>query len=122
MDAVYGAIGVVLVSIITGIVTWLTARRTKSGKIDTSEATKLWDEGTEMRRELRTEIVALKFQLGEAVQAVADLNYELQRAREEVEISRKQQRECADETHRLSLVIDELRADVSKLPRGDHNG
>lgn len=119
MEAVYGAIGMILVAVITGTVTWLTTRRTKSGKIDTSEAAKLWDEGTEMRRELRAEIVALKFQLGEAIQAVSDLNFELQKAREEVETARKEHQEAAEETHRLRLIIEELSKEVKLLPHGD---
>lgn len=105
MEAVFGALGIILVAVITGLVTWLTSKRAKSGKIDTSEAAKLWDEGTEMRRELRAEIVALKFQLGEAIQAVADLNVEIQKSRAETEDARKDTKILIDHLNQLHEEI-----------------
>lgn len=36
------------------------ARRAKSGKIDTTEATELWQAATEIRQELRAEVAALR--------------------------------------------------------------
>lgn len=47
--AILGFLGVVF----GGIVTWAVARRSKSGKIATSEAETLWTEAREMRGELR---------------------------------------------------------------------
>lgn len=40
-----------------------TANRVKSGKIATSEATQLWQESGNMRKELKEEIIALKEEL-----------------------------------------------------------
>jgi hypothetical protein len=42
----------VLASIITGMVTYMVTRRTKSGQISTSEAATLWAESQDMRRML----------------------------------------------------------------------
>lgn len=41
-------------------VTYLVARRTTSGKINTSEAKDLWDEATKMRVELRSQVESLQ--------------------------------------------------------------
>lgn len=46
--------------------TYWAVRRTKSGKIDTTEAGTLWLQAEAMRKELRDEVVDLKEQLREA--------------------------------------------------------
>jgi biopolymer transport protein ExbB/TolQ len=112
MTALYGALAVIVVSLISGYVTWLVARRTTSGKIDTSEAAKLWDEGTAMRLELRDEVAALKTQLHEAVVAVTGLNREIQASRAETEASREETRLSRAETRRLMSQIEELHGEV----------
>lgn len=48
--------------IITAAITQWGARRTTSGRVDTTEAAKLWDESNLMRQELRNEVVALRAQ------------------------------------------------------------
>lgn len=59
---------------VTGLVTYLVARRTKSGKIDTSEAGKLWEESTLMRAELRQQVASLQQdQAKQALKAAADM-------------------------------------------------
>lgn len=51
-----GAVGVPLV-------TWVVARRGRSGRIDTSEAADLWAESQAMRQELRDEVSRLRADL-----------------------------------------------------------
>lgn len=69
-DSITPALGGVLVAIITGVVAWLVARRTTSGSIRTSEATILWNEAQEVRKELREENRVLKVR----VKALEDEN------------------------------------------------
>lgn len=105
-------IAVVLVAMVSGAVTWLISRRTKSGKIDTSEAAVLWDEGTKMRLELRDEVKSLKAQLIEAIEAITDLNREIKASRAETERSREETRLSRAETRRLMAQIEELHGEV----------
>lgn len=106
----YGALGVVLVAIVSGVVSLLIARRSKSGKIDTSEAAKLWDEGTSMRLELRSEVASLRVQLADAVEAITALNAEIRQARAEAEAAR-------GETRKLMTQIDEIHNEIRTTGR-----
>lgn len=112
MTPVYGAAAVVLVAVISGAVTWAVARRTNSGKIDTSEAAKLWDEGTNMRLELRAEVLSLKSQLSEAITAVTELNREIKASRAETERAREETRQSREETRQLMAQIAEVHTEV----------
>lgn len=53
MDAalISGGVAIVVV-VLGGMVTWLTVRRTASGKVGTSEASVLWEQAQAMRTEL----------------------------------------------------------------------
>lgn len=110
MSQLYAALGLVLVAIVSGVVTLLVARRSKSGKIDTSEAAKLWDEGTSMRLELRSEVASLRTQLAEAVEVVTELNKEIRESRAETEAARS-------ETRRLMAQIDEIHNEIRMTGR-----
>lgn len=53
MDTAIAGVGVAVVAALLGVlVTWVTTRRTASGKIGTSEAAVLWDQAQAMRAEL----------------------------------------------------------------------
>lgn len=117
MEAIYGALAVVIVATISGLVTWLVSRRTKSGKIDTSEAATLWDEGTKMRLELRNEVLSLKSQLAEAITAITELNHEIKASRAETERSREETRMSRAETRRLMNQIEDLHGEVKTSNR-----
>lgn len=112
MTPLIGAIAVVLVAIISGVVTWLASRRTKSGKIDTSEAATLWDEGTNMRKELREEVTSLKTQLTAATAAMAEMTREIRLSRAETENAREETRQSRRETRELMEQIAELHGEV----------
>lgn len=73
----------ILGTVAGAVVTYLVARRQRSGAVATSEAATLWAEGTQMRRELRDEVVALR--------------EEVKRLRDEVDTLR---RELAERTSR----------------------
>lgn len=112
MIELYAAIAVVLAALITGTVTWRIARRTKSGKIDTSEAATLWDEGTRMRLELREEVDSLKTQLSEAISAVYDLNREIKASRAETARANEETMKSRAETKQLMAQIELLHGEV----------
>lgn len=46
--------------VLTGVLTFYTARWRNSGRVDSSEATELWTESRSVRAELRAEITLLK--------------------------------------------------------------
>jgi hypothetical protein len=117
MEPIYGALAVVLVALVTGFVTWRASSRAKSGKIDTSEAATLWDEGTKMRLELRNEVTTLKAQLTEAITAITDLNREIKASRSETERAREETRLSRAETRRLMGQIEELHGEVKTSNR-----
>lgn len=50
--ALIAALAAVAVAILSGVITWLTVRRTSSGKVGTSEAAVLWEQAQAMRAEL----------------------------------------------------------------------
>lgn len=108
MTPLYVAIAGLLAAMVGSLVTWLISRRTKSGKIDTSEAATLWDEGTKMRLELRKEVTSLKSQLSEAITAVTELNQEIKAARLEAERAREETRQSRAETRELLHQIEIL--------------
>ena len=64
-------------AVVGGLTTYLLGKRRASGNIETSEASALWKESQEMRRELREELVALRG-------TVEEQDREIQRLRERV--------------------------------------
>lgn len=112
MEPLYGAVGLVLVALVSGFFTWRIAKQTKSGKIDTTEAAKLWDEGTEMRRELKEEVVSLRARLTEAINAISDLNSAIERARAETERAREETHKSREETQQLMAQIAAISGEV----------
>lgn len=112
MEAFYATLGLVLVSLITGAVTWMVARRTKSGKIDTSEASQLWDEGTAMRVELRVQVATLQEKLAEAIKAVSALNEEIRMSRSETASAQEETRLSRIEIRRLMAKLNDLHEEV----------
>ena len=101
-----------LVALISGVIAWLIARRTASGRVDTTEATTLWVEGTAMRVELRNEVSNLRAQLIEAVQAITDLNREIRQSRDETARSREETRLSREETRALMKQIAAIHQEV----------
>lgn len=91
------------------------AKRNTSGAIDTSDAAKLWDEGTSMRGELRTEVITLRAQLKEAIDAIKDLNTEIRRSRQETEAAREETRKSREETRILMSQIESLHVETKEM-------
>ena len=112
MAALYASLATLLVAVVSGLVTLLVARRSKSGRIDTSEAAKLWDEGTAMRLELRSEVATLRAQLSEATTSIAELNIELRKARTDAARARKEAIESRRESQELIEQIKQLKGAV----------
>lgn len=77
--AVLAAVGVG----VTGLVTWLVARRQTSGSVATSDASQLWQEGQSIRADMRTEIVGLRAELAASRKETAELRIELAATRGE---------------------------------------
>ena len=106
------SLAVVLVAVVSGFVTWMIARRTKSGHIDTSEAATLWTEGTMMRKELRDQVTLLRKQLAEAITAISDLNDEIRRSRNETLAAREETRLSREETRQLMVQINAVHGEI----------
>lgn len=58
MDAVWAPLGVILAAIVSGIVSWLVAKRKSGGTVKTSESTELWNASQELRKMLQDEAKA----------------------------------------------------------------
>lgn len=115
MTPLLGALAVIIAAAITGYVTWMIAKRSSSGAIDTSEAAKLWDEGTGMRQELRKEVIELKAQLITAIAAITALNHEITSSRQETEAAREETRKSRAETRVLMAQIEALHAETTNV-------
>lgn len=115
MTQLIASLGIVLAALVSGVVAWTIARRTSSGKIDTSQAATLWDEGTIMRKELRDEVVTLKTQLTEAIKAVTTLNMEITHSRQETEAAREETRKSREETRILMAQIAALHVETKNV-------
>jgi hypothetical protein len=59
---IYAAAGAVVVAILGGLVTWLTVRRTASGKISTTDAGTLWAASEKMREETIAQLTVVTAQ------------------------------------------------------------
>lgn len=68
-----GVLGL-LGAVVTGGFGYLIARRNTSGRVNTTDAAKLWDESNAMRQELRDEVVALRGKVDNFEGQVAVLN------------------------------------------------
>jgi predicted RNase H-like nuclease (RuvC/YqgF family) len=100
-----GSLG--LGGIVVGLFAYLSTRRTTSGRIDTTEAAKLWDESNLMRQELRNEVVAsreLIAALGGKVDLLTQQNAEL----------REQNAECRQSEALLRHRIEDLERSVER--------
>jgi chromosome segregation ATPase len=95
-----------VVALITGLFGWKIAKRTNSGKVDTTTAETLWTEGTNMRVELRAEVADLKKQLVDAATAISELTKEIRQSRSETEDARKEIRLLVQQ---ISNVHDEVK-------------
>lgn len=87
---------------VTAIGAWLINRRQNSGKIDTSEAAKLWEESTGMRHELRDQVAALQDE-------IKAMKVEYQQLKDKSSADIQAARDAA------STRIETLRAEVNKL-------
>lgn len=105
--AVSAAIGVGL----TGLVTWLVARRQTSGSVATSDAAQLWQEGQSIRADMRTEIVGLRAELAAAREETRELRDELAASRSETRALRAElvalRKRLAKSEGRIDLIEEE---------------
>lgn len=80
LPLILGLVGTAL----TQLVIWLVARRSKSGRIDTSEAATLWAESQAIRGELRAEVAELRKENEVLRRENADLKAEVAAIRRQI--------------------------------------
>lgn len=73
----------IIPAVLTALVTWAVAKRSRSGKVATTEAETLWAESQAMRLELRNEVAALRAEN-------LDLRAEVRNLRAEILVLRRQ--------------------------------
>ena len=100
-DTLGTAIFVFLGVCVTAVSAWVVSRQQRSGRINTSEATKLWEESTGMRHELRDQVEALNLE-------IKDLKIENAQQRAEIGTYRA-------EVEALTREVRKLRARVAEL-------
>lgn len=86
---------------LASIITYLIARRKASGSITTSEATDIWKEGMNIRKELREEVRYLR-------NIINDLTDKLDKLREEKVIDRAKIIELVDKIKGLEIRLRDL--------------
>lgn len=101
MTVLAGAIAAVVVAVITATGSWLLARRTNSGTIDTTQAATLWEESRAMRAELRDQVARLHAEADNAQAAATRLEAEVGALRREVAQLRK---ELEAKSHELDAL------------------
>ncbi len=104
----------VLAAIVTAagasVVTYLTMRRAKSGRINSSEADILWEESTAIRRELRDQVGQLENHIGRNEAEISHLRVENADLKHEV-------LKLRSENAGLTLQIEGLKAENVDLRR-----
>ena|SRR6185295_3796593 len=112
MEVDLNLIAPLLAAIVTAggasLVTYLTMRRAKSGRINSSEADVLWQESTSIRRELREQIQQLELHISQNEVEIAKLRAENAELKHEVLTLRT-------ENASLKLQVDELKAENVEL-------
>ena len=105
-----------LASIILASLTYFAGRRVKSGRIDTSEAAELWEEGRSIRKDLTQQIEALRQERAskdaEHARALSDLREQYERELAELRLALQQK---ADENARLTLRVNELELEIDRV-------
>lgn len=111
-----------LTAISASLVTWLVARRRTSGRVDTTEASTLWQEGAAMRAELRDETVSLRAEMvrmrDEAVvlrSEASTLRGEASSLRDEMAALRAESALLREETIRLNVEVAQLRDHITSM-------
>lgn len=74
-------LGGIICAFIGAFGTYVAVKRKNSGKIETSEASELWQESQAMRKELRDEVVYLRGRVTNLETAMVEQQKEIQRLR-----------------------------------------
>lgn len=106
-----------IAAVIGAFITLKISKRNSSGAINTSDATDLWEEGGNIRKELREDLSTTKEALTAAVTAVNALNEELRLSRDKTEAALEESRLSRKETGELKTQITELTAQIADLHR-----
>lgn len=109
--------GAIIVAGIGAWGVWKGLKRTKSGKIDTTEAADLWKEATAMRSELRDEVQALQSEIKALKEDEAALKAENQTLRQENERWRARVETLETGMTELRSRNDSLNTRVTELER-----
>ena len=100
-----GSLG--LGGVTVGLFAYLSTKRTTSGRIDTTEAAKLWDESNLMRKELRDEVVAMREKVG-------NQDGKLELLAQQNESLRVKNEDCLQREARLITRLDDLERSVER--------
>ncbi len=88
-------------TIVAGLFTYLIAIRKTSGRINTTEATKLWEEAADIREVYRHEIAELRSEVSVLKKQNRELNAEVASLQNQLD-------ECARRSARLQIRVEEL--------------
>lgn len=108
MDGWLTAVLVFAGVVVSGVVSYLIARRNSSGSISTSDAKSLWDESNALRKEYRERAEALEKQLEE-------VNTRLQAVMDELTHLRANSGVMIEKIAELKEIIQQLRDENARL-------
>lgn len=115
--AVWAPLAVVAAAVTSGVAAWLVARRTTSGRIDTSEAATLWAEAQKLRDEYRTDREAYRVEVAALRKRVADLEGRLADTQGKLGEAQYTASLLRAEVRELRALCGETGADVEQVKR-----
>lgn len=101
MASSYTWLSPILGTVIAALFTYLIAIRKSSGRIDTTEASKLWEEAADIRDVYRHEIAELRGEVHALKKHNRDLNVEIRALQGKLD-------ECARKNIQLQIRVEEL--------------
>jgi septal ring factor EnvC (AmiA/AmiB activator) len=84
-----------IAAIITAVVSAFAGYRLRNGRVDSSDAAQLWRESADLRRELSSQIAALRLEIHQRDERIAQLERERSRLQ--------------DQVHSLQIEVERLR-------------
>lgn len=107
----------IVAAIVGGLVTYLIARRGSSGRVETSEASTLWEESRAIRKELQEESASLRLRLAEAETKLAEALTKLAEANTSLVNAKWQAERLREEVLELRRICGKTNDDVAVVAR-----
>lgn len=116
LNLVAPALAAIVTAGAASVVTYFTVRRSKSGRINSSEADVLWEESTSIRRELREQVQQLERHISLNEVEIQKLRTENAELKHEVLVLRQENAALTVQVEKLKAENRELREITQEEP------